>query len=293
MHPQPVDQERESKLREEEGYHFSKYGECMTYAEEALCRLFLLTFQLTAALYSYNANTNRQGRSLMSNTRGALVIVGSGPGIGSHVARTFSSHGFTRIILLSRDPSRLEEDAKFIRSATPSANIFTLAIDLSKTSEIPSALSQVDKALGDTPIEVVVFNAARVGPSTLVSWPMEELELDLRIKVTGCYAVAQWAIPKLLAVKNTRKPAFLCTSGSIYKDPVPEVFSLSVCKAGQHNLVHSMHKKYKEEGVYCGLVVVGGVVGDDHPQCNAENIANKTWALYEQGHDLEVEILDG
>ncbi|CAD0085742.1 unnamed protein product [Aureobasidium vineae] len=228
----------------------------------------------------------------MSSTRGALVVVGSGPGIGSHVARTFSVHAFKRIILLSRDPSRLEEDAEFIRSATPSANISTLAIDLSKTSEIPAALDAVDKALGNTPLEVVLFNAARVGPSTLVEWPMEELELDLRIKVTGCYAIAQWAIPKLLQVKGNLKPAFLCTSGSIYKDPLPEVFSLSVCKAGQHNLVHSMHKKFKDEGVYCGLVVVGGVVADENPECNAENIANKTWALYEKRDDLEVEIID-
>jgi len=229
---------------------------------------------------------------MASDTRGALVVVGSGPGIGSHAARTFSSHGFKRIILLSRDPSRLEKDAQFIRDQTPSANVATLPIDLANTSEIPSSLAQVDKALGDTPLEVVLFNAARVGPSTLVEWPMEELELDLRIKVTGCYAVAQWAISKLLAVKGTHKPAFLCTSGSIYKDPIPEVFSLSVCKAGQHNLVHSMHKKYKEEGVYCGMVVVGGVVADEHPECNAENIANKTWALYEQRDDLQVEIVD-
>ncbi|KAG9948292.1 NAD(P)-binding protein, partial [Aureobasidium melanogenum] len=230
---------------------------------------------------------------MSSNTRGALVVVGSGPGIGSHVARTFSTHGFTRIILLSRDPSRLEKDADFIRSATPSAEISTLPIDLANTSEIPSALKQVDKALGNTPLEVVLFNAARVGPSTLVQWPISELELDLRIKVTGCYAVVQWALPQLLAVKNTHRPAFLCTSGSIYKEPIPEVFSLSVCKAAQHNLVHSMHKKYKEEGVYCGLVVVGGVVADENPECNAENIANKTWGLYEQRKDLEVEIVDG
>jgi short-subunit dehydrogenase len=228
----------------------------------------------------------------MASTRGALVVVGSGPGIGSHVARTFAMHGFKRIILLSRDPSRLEKDAQFIRSTTPSANVSTLPIDLANTSEIPSALKQVDKALGDTPLEVVLFNAARVGPSTLVEWPMEELELDLRIKVTGCYAVVQWAMPKLLAAKKSHKPAFLCTSGSIYKEPIPEVFSLSVCKAAQHNLIHSMHKNYKEEGVYCGMVVVGGVVADDHPQCNAENIANKTWALYEQRDDLEVEIVD-
>ena len=235
---------------------------------------------------------SKNKENMSNDTRGALVVVGSGPGIGSHVARTFSTHGFKRIILLSRDPSRLDKDAQFIRDKTPSANVSTLPIDLAKTSEIPSALAQVDKALADTPLEVVLFNAARVGPSTLVEWPMEELELDLRIKVTGCYAVVQWAIPKLSAVKDSHKPAFLCTSGSIYKEPIPEVFSLSVCKAGQHNLLHSMHKKYKEEGVYCGMVVVGGVVADDHPECNAENIANKTWDLYEQRDELQVEIVD-
>ena len=53
-----------------------------------------------------------------------------------------------------------------------------------------------------------------------------------------------------------------------------------------------MHKKYKEEGVYCGLVAVGGVVADENPQCNAENIASKTWDLYEKRNDLEVEVVD-
>jgi short-subunit dehydrogenase len=123
---------------------------------------------------------------MANHTRGALVVVGSGPGIGSHVARTFSTHGFKRIILLSRDPSRLDKDAQFIRDKTPSATVSTLPIDLAKTSEIPSSLAQVDKALADAPLEVVLFNAARVGPSTLVEWPMEELELDIKIKVTGC-----------------------------------------------------------------------------------------------------------
>jgi hypothetical protein len=72
---------------------------------------------------------------------------------------------------------------------------------------------------------------------------MEELDLDLRIKVTSCHAVVQWALPKLLAVKESHKPASFCSSGSINKDSIPEVFSLPVSKAGQHNLVQNMPKK--------------------------------------------------
>jgi hypothetical protein len=149
----------------------------------------------------------------------------------------------------------------------------------------PGIDCHVARAFSTLPIDLAKTSD---GSSTLAEWPMGELDLDLRVKANYgllcCYPVA---------VKESQKPAFFCTSGCINKDHIPDVFSLSVCKAGQHNLVQSMHKKYKEQGVYCGLVVVGGVVADDHPQCNAENIANKTWALYEQRDDLQVEIVEG
>lgn len=112
------------------------------------------------------------------------------------------------------------------------------------------------------------------------------------------YAVAQWAIPKLLDTAQRSSyhvPAFLVTSGGLYKNPFPNLFSLSAGKAGQYNFVHSMHKEYQQQGVHCALIVVEGVVSDDAKVTTARNIAEEAWKLYEQPKekgDLDVHIVD-
>ncbi|KAK3078216.1 hypothetical protein LTS18_008135, partial [Coniosporium uncinatum] len=54
-----------------------------------------------------------------------LVLLGSGPGIGVAVSSHFASHGFNTIIMISRDASRLRDDAKSVRAAAPKCTIST------------------------------------------------------------------------------------------------------------------------------------------------------------------------
>jgi len=103
-----------------------------------------------------------------------------------------------------------------------------------------------------------------------------------QVTVISMYTVAQWAIPQLLELADYDfyKPSFLVTSGSICQDPFPEFFSLSACKAAQYNMVTSFYKVYSDLGVHCGLVVVGGRLRDQTINCNASDVATKTWDLY-------------
>jgi NAD(P)-dependent dehydrogenase (short-subunit alcohol dehydrogenase family) len=50
---------------------------------------------------------------------GALVIFGSGPGIGVHVASRFARGGFEKVVLVSRDAARLRNDAFIVYSTAP------------------------------------------------------------------------------------------------------------------------------------------------------------------------------
>ena len=110
------------------------------------------------------------------------------------------------------------------------------------------------------------------------------------------YTVAQWAMPHLLQCKDSHRPAFLVTSGTLYKDPYPEFFSLSACKAAQYNMVHSLHKEFRPRGIHCGIVVVGGEIDDKSVVTNARNIAEETWKFYTQPPkgegDLDVVVVD-
>lgn len=98
---------------------------------------------------------------------------------------------------------------------------------------------------------------------------------------------------KTAASKRDSNPAFIVTSGLLYKDPAPAMFSLAACKAAQYNLVHSLHKAYEPEGVRCVVIVVGGTVADESKVTNARNIAEQAWNLYsrEKGERGELDVV--
>lgn len=112
----------------------------------------------------------------------ALVVFGSGPGIGRNIAALFAERGFSKVILLSRDASRLKEDANFVRSARAGVSVTPVTIDLADTENVRKALESIDKELGETPLEAVLFNAARVGQSQILEFPAESVEVDLRVR---------------------------------------------------------------------------------------------------------------
>jgi short-subunit dehydrogenase len=114
----------------------------------------------------------------------------------------------------------------------------------------------------------------------------------------GLYLVAKWAIPKLQAVAKSSpqaKPSLLVTGGFLHLDPEPDLFSLSLVKTAQRNLVQSLHKAYNSQGIHVGLVLVGGIVSPEAKVLNPTNIAKVAWDFFNRepaDWDLEVSILD-
>ena len=121
----------------------------------------------------------------MSFTHGALVVFGSGPGVGRNVAALFAERGFEKIILMSRDANRLSQDADFVRSSSAGANVLEIPVDLGKSDEVHRSLEKVDESLKGTSLECVLFNAARLGKSPFFEFSAESLENDLRVR-QGC-----------------------------------------------------------------------------------------------------------
>ncbi|KAF2135758.1 uncharacterized protein K452DRAFT_164611 [Aplosporella prunicola CBS 121167] len=120
----------------------------------------------------------------MTTTHGALLVIGSGPGIGIHTASLFAARGFSHILLVSRSASRLQTDAEAVRAAAPNAIIDTIAADVSSASSLNAALAEAESKLAQSriPLETVFFNAARVGESKVLEFPVETLEEDFRVR---------------------------------------------------------------------------------------------------------------
>jgi NAD(P)-dependent dehydrogenase (short-subunit alcohol dehydrogenase family) len=121
-----------------------------------------------------------------------IVILGSGPGIGVGVASYFADKSFNKVALLSRNAARLQSDAESVRQAAregrgAEVTVKTYPVDLERPEELETVLEQLVKELGAP--EVVVYNAARVGPSDLKSLqvPEKTVALDFNVGDTRYY----------------------------------------------------------------------------------------------------------
>jgi short-subunit dehydrogenase len=111
-----------------------------------------------------------------------LVLIGSGPMIGVSSASLFATRKFSNIALISRDLTRLAQDRDSVLSAARAAgknvNVRIFATDIKNTPMFEKVLKEVEK-MGH--ILIVVFNAARVGPSEMFKFPEEEIVEDFKV----------------------------------------------------------------------------------------------------------------
>lgn len=222
-----------------------------------------------------------------------LLVIGSGPGIGATTASLFTQKSFSKVALISRDKTRLCKDRDTILKAANFADktveIEVWSVDITNTKAFTTVLKETEKF---ATFNCVLFNAARVEPSDLLTFPEEEILKDFKTTTIALYTTAQWALPLLSALEPADKPSILITSSLLPREPVPFVFSLSLVKAAQRNLVQSLAMTNPD--VHIALLNVGGLVSWDDRWFNPPAIARKFWELYEQEKDawtLDLDLL--
>lgn len=112
-----------------------------------------------------------------------LLVLGSGPGIGVGVAKTFSVRGFTHVALVSRDSKRLETDQDQVLDAIQergySCQVKTWTCDLTDFDHLAKTLEEV-KGFGS--LECVLYNAARVAGKPALEESIEAIEKDFQVR---------------------------------------------------------------------------------------------------------------
>ena len=213
---------------------------------------------------------------------GPLFVIGSGPMIGSHIARLFATHGFTQVALFSRSPDNLARDAAFITTASPSTTVRTYATDVTADDHFTSTL---EKAVGEVGSpEVVVYNAARVNFAPFGQYAAADVRRDFEIPNLGLHTTATVLLPRLRALAESepeKHAALYVTSGAIIHQPLMSVYSLCMAKAAQASLTRVLAEETKGL-VHVALVTVGGTVTFEEEVNNPSNIATKFWELYQQ-----------
>lgn len=111
-----------------------------------------------------------------------LVVFGSGPGIGSAVAKLFAQRHFERIALCARSAEHLASEKIEVQDAAKkvgrNAQVSTFPTDLSDFESLRKTLKEIEK-LG--PLGCVYHNAARINPTEALTTSVEEIEEDFKV----------------------------------------------------------------------------------------------------------------
>lgn len=116
----------------------------------------------------------------MSSTKPVLLVLGSGPGIGVSTAKSFArKNHFSTIVLVSRNGPRLAQEKTEVEAeGQGNIKVVTYTTDLANVDQLRKTLSEVEN-LGT--VGCILFNAATVRMSEILTTSVEEIEDDFRV----------------------------------------------------------------------------------------------------------------
>ncbi|ORY15384.1 hypothetical protein BCR34DRAFT_558738 [Clohesyomyces aquaticus] len=163
-------------------------------------------------------------RPELSAKGNTVLVTGGGTGIGAETARYFAKAGASRIALLGRREQPLLDTKKAIEKEFPDAEVFVASTDITNKEEVDSAFA---KFLGDRKLDVVVSNAATIGPQDPVKDADAERFLDaIQQNLRGAMFVAQ----AFLRHASDRAVAINVSSSVAHLDFGPGFASYGVAK---------------------------------------------------------------
>ncbi|KFY31696.1 hypothetical protein V493_00876 [Pseudogymnoascus sp. VKM F-4281 (FW-2241)] len=174
----------------------------------------------------------------MVNTSPVILILGSGPNIGKHVAQAFAAKGY-KVALASR--SLKEEDS--------TADQVNISSDFSDPESVIETFSKVKSLLGHP--SVVVYNAAAVtlnDPKDPLSLALSDFNRDLIINTNSAFAAAQQAVLAFKELPESASRTFIYTGNMTNITPVLPLLDLGVGKSATAHIIQSAAQAYADQG---------------------------------------------
>lgn len=199
------------------------------------------------------------------------IVIGAGPGIGISVARRFAREGMP-VAVLARSDTTVERAVAVL--TRPEREILGLTADATDEVALRAALDTAVERFGVP--DVLVYNAALIQgdePGELTT----RQHLDAwAVNVVGAITAAAHIAPRMVANGGG---TILLTGGM--PEPIPDVTSLSLGKAGVRALAHLLDAKFGPDGVHVATITVGGTVAPGTP-FDPDVIAEHYWRLHRQ-----------
>ena len=195
------------------------------------------------------------------------VIIGAGSGLGFGLAKKFKKEGFN-IVLMARNERSLKEMAEKLGES-----VFYKTADASNSENLKKVIVEIKNEYG-TP-DAVIYNVGITAPDS-DKLTAETLVEHFKADVAGAYTTAVTFANEEFAEK---KGVIIFTGGGLAMYPSDGFIPLSIDKAALRSLAYILHNKYKENGIFVGIVEVCGSI-NALPYFSADNIAESYWRMY-------------
>jgi NAD(P)-dependent dehydrogenase (short-subunit alcohol dehydrogenase family) len=215
------------------------------------------------------------------NQAGGAVVIGAGPGIGLSVARRFAREGLP-VAVLARSPETVEDSRAVL--VADGAEAVGVTADAANDEQLRRALDDVQRELG-TP-QALIYNVGLIQQDRPGELSADQHLAAWSVNVGGAITAATHVAPAMMA----RGSGSIIFTGGM-PEPLPDVFSLSLGKAGVRALTVLLAKAYGPRGVHVATVTVGGAVAPDSA-FDPDGIAEHYWRLHSQpSESWEREVL--
>jgi len=200
--------------------------------------------------------------------KGAVLIVGAGPGIGLAAAERFGREGW-KIVLAARSPRHL--DPMVARLVGEGVDAHGIVLDATDPVAVQAGVRTADRLTGG--LTTVLYNAAVVRQQDLFSMTDAEVSADVAVNITGGLNTIRAAE----SVFADRGGTILVTGGGLAVQPHASYASLGLGKAALRNLVEGLAPDLDRRGIRIAIATVATLVAPDSAEANG--VAETLWAL--------------
>ncbi|MCF6379942.1 SDR family oxidoreductase [Nocardioides KLBMP 9356] len=199
-------------------------------------------------------------------SRPVIVVVGAGPGVSGSVARRFADEGYD-VALLGADQQVLDDLVPDLEAR--GATVGHTVADVTDEQAARDAVRRFGEHTGH--IDVLHFNPSAYREKDPLTLSVPELLEDVALGVGALLTVAQAARPHMSAGGR------ISVTGSMAADePWEGAASLGVQKAGVRNLVHSLDKALRGDGIRAVSVTVRGTLSREGA-FTPDRVADALW----------------